>query len=380
LLICLNFFRHINFHSNQIRVKEMETQLPSERDKYLGLQILRFVAATFVVVNHAIENVLNFWPSGLAFRQVAWSFGEIGVIVFFAISGFIMVHTQYESFGKPHKVKDFIVKRIIRIVPLYILATTLQFLNKIRIEGEIYTFSNYLKSLLFIPYIGEGANYRPILGQGWTLNYEMFFYVVFAFALFLPKNRGLIFSMLTLALLSIFGAYFSSENLILKFYTNPILLYFISGMVVAVIAKEVSIKTNDSKKWILLSVFFMFLFLPIKRYASGNAFTSSSILLVFVCIYLAVSYKVSRVGRVNALLEQLGNASYSTYLFHGFVLGALKFISMKVEPSQPVLFLLFILFAVFAANAVGLVIHTYIEKPVSHLFGRAYTRLARSFV
>jgi len=67
--------------------------------KYAAIQMLRCVAATFVVIDLAVASLTRNWPGSSRLDHIAWSLGEVGVIVLFGISGFIMTTTQYESFG-----------------------------------------------------------------------------------------------------------------------------------------------------------------------------------------------------------------------------------------------------------------------------------------
>lgn len=121
-------------------------------------------------------------------HNIAFSFGWIGIATFFAISGYIMVRSTWDSFGKDGSASRFAIG-IVRIVPLYYIATLLA-LAWLTARGESFTLQDLGLSLLFVPYHSEveGA-LRPILGQGWTLNYEMFFYALFTLALVFGTSR-----------------------------------------------------------------------------------------------------------------------------------------------------------------------------------------------
>ena len=154
--------------------------------KYSAIQILRFVAASFVIVDHGILAIIRNGTNIPYLEKYYYSFGDVGVFVFFGISGFIMVTTRYESFGSVRSSVDFMLSRIIRLLPIYAIATTLKYINKCH-AGDECNFIYYIKSLLFIPYIAEMETlYRPTIRQGWTLNYEMFFYLVFAISPAIP--------------------------------------------------------------------------------------------------------------------------------------------------------------------------------------------------
>jgi peptidoglycan/LPS O-acetylase OafA/YrhL len=78
------------------------------------LQTARAVAAWLVVADHAL---LQFSPDSQV-AHFASSLGSAGVYMFFVISGFIMVHIAWNSFGTRAASADFLRRRIIRIAPL----------------------------------------------------------------------------------------------------------------------------------------------------------------------------------------------------------------------------------------------------------------------
>ncbi len=109
--------------------------------------------------------------------------------------------TSVDSFGRPGAWKQFLIRRFIRIAPLYWIITsifviiTLLIPSQHKIDGDL--FSYIIKSYLFIPALRSADDLRPILGQGWSLNYEMFFYIMFAVSMVFSKRLAVIF--LTLA-------------------------------------------------------------------------------------------------------------------------------------------------------------------------------------
>jgi exopolysaccharide production protein ExoZ len=109
------------------------------------------------------------------------TFGGGGVDIFFVISGFIMVYTTQSHHVGPF---SFFVNRVVRIVPIYWLLTlavfTLAVIAPHLLGATRAAPSELLKSLLFIPFAKSNGAVQPILFLGWTLNYEMFFYMLFA--------------------------------------------------------------------------------------------------------------------------------------------------------------------------------------------------------
>ena len=85
-------------------------------------------------------------------------------------------------------------------------------------------------SLLFIPYRGASGNVTPLLGVGWTLNFEMYFYLLFAALIFLPRKIAVPTLGSVLAGIAALGAWSRPPSAILLTWTDPIILEFAIGM------------------------------------------------------------------------------------------------------------------------------------------------------
>ena len=133
----------------------------------IGIQFLRFLAASLVVLTHTLGEYDDLR-----------SFGGFGVDVFFVISGFVI----YLITDSGHK--NFFVKRLIRIVPIYWLFTIgisiIALLEPQLLRSASFDVTQIIASLFFIPYWTENAGFAPILTLGWTLNFEMLFYLYIA--------------------------------------------------------------------------------------------------------------------------------------------------------------------------------------------------------
>ena len=202
--------------------------------KFHFLQALRAIAAWLVVEDHAVIDVTHGDLRNPA-TPVAWAMGSIGVYVFFVISGFIMVHICWDDFGRRGAAANFLRRRILRIVPLYWLATiaALAF-HKVSATGGAHAgWSELVRSLFFIPYRDEDVGWAPILRQGWTLNYEMMFYAIFAGALAFRRQIALPAIGGALAIFTLVGRLLPTG--ILAYLSSPIVLWFVLGVGLAVL-------------------------------------------------------------------------------------------------------------------------------------------------
>ena len=117
-------------------------------------------------------------------------FGGAGVDIFFVISGFIMVYTTMDREITPW---SFMADRIARIVPAYWAATLGVFFLALVAPSLLQTshmqWGELFKSLVFVPFRKANGLVQPVLFVGWTLNYEMFFYLMFAAGLLNSQQK-----------------------------------------------------------------------------------------------------------------------------------------------------------------------------------------------
>src|SRR5665213_2734258 len=155
------------------------------RTNFLTIQALRAIAALLVVLLHAFET----WGERVdpAAPGVNWENGAAGVDIFFIISGFVMVISSRRLMAQAGGWLIFLRHRVVRIVPLYWLLTTLKVLAVAVLGGVVLRtsldFGFVAGSYLFLPVTDSAGHFRPVLPVGWTLTYEFLFYLLFAAAL-----------------------------------------------------------------------------------------------------------------------------------------------------------------------------------------------------
>ena len=350
-----------------------------------SLQILRFIAALIVVLDHC-----GFVSGGVAERLgVQFDFptfpGRLGVDVFFVISGFIMVYISSERDGWASGPKDFFVNRLSRIVPIYLIAT-LFYVALYFASGNFNRWPplQYLTSALFIPYFDHVTNLpQPILSQGWTLDFEMFFYSLFAVALFLPRRRGFVFlSAMFVALVGVgkiwdlaSGSPFvltpapaQPEFVIPRFWMHPIIFEFLAGALLA-LARERLIATKRFREFsypVALSACLMIAFVYLAN--QTDSMTTGMSLVRFMCAVSVVAICTltrdpAPLTRARALFVLFGNASYSLYLFHPHVLFFMSSIWKRIGPVLGMH--IFVPIGVVASIGVSVLTYCFLEKKIA---------------
>jgi exopolysaccharide production protein ExoZ len=269
------------------------------RENYLSIQYLRAFAALLVVMHHTRN------PHPWLFNPLE-NFGGFakGVDVFFVISGFIMA-----AIGSREAPLDFAKKRLIRVAPMYWLATTLVFLQMTRTDGLTdELLARLIKSILFIPHLDPKGNPFPLLIPGWTLNYEMFFYGIFCLSLL--SRKPIQYSLVALTSLTAIGLATNSNDPVFTTYTNTRLMEFSAGLVIGSTRKEIAGKTWMSAMLPAgLALLFTF------DHWSVNALSSAMI--------VAGAISLEKFIPTIPTIKLLGDASYLIYISHHFTLSKL---------------------------------------------------------
>jgi peptidoglycan/LPS O-acetylase OafA/YrhL len=344
--------------------------------EFISVQYLRGVAALCVVYFHTKIYLSDFfWP-------VSRQFGFGGVDLFFAISGFIMIVT---TAGRQITPQSFYLRRIVRVAPLYwgatLFAALLFMIAPSAVIKQTMTFSHVVLSLFFIPHSVPGeAGTAPFLKIGWTLNLEMFFYLVFGLTLFVRSTeRRLAALFVVFTSLVLFGAIAKPTGPVLSCYTSPFLLEFLLGAgvgYVAVAGMLNRISTATACAAITVSIFFV-LFLGGSQ---GDGFARTIIFGFPAAIILASTVSLEQNGVVfrSGLLERFGDASYSIYLGHPFVLTGFKVAArhLNLPVNDALVGSALVCVAVVAAAVVGCALGSLIETPLLKAMQNQLKRLS----
>ncbi|HEY7291838.1 MAG TPA: acyltransferase [Vicinamibacterales bacterium] len=329
----------------------------------LNLHLLRALAALAVVYFHATS------PAGL---NLTANIGSHGVDVFFVISGFIMARV---GAGSPER---FLLRRIVRIVPFYWTATLAVFAAAVLAPHMLRSTRpdviQLLCSLFFIPRDTSYAGIVPTLVLGWSLNYEMYFYVVFAAALAMAPRSAPIVCASAIAIVFLVIRASGIEHPTVTFYGRPIVLEFVFGICAfyAFASAERHLDWFAHRPGIRAALWIAAILaaLSIAIEEAHGAFGLPRIVAAGVpALALVLSAllleRVYGVRVTSGVVFLVGESSYVLYLIHPYVLyGILRAVLPHHDHLSSMTASALVVALMAIAAAVAVAIHIWFEKPL----------------
>lgn len=302
----------------------------------LTLQYLRGLASLLVVFYHA-RGQINDAYSQSNLGDMLFENGYIGVDLFFMISGFvIMLSTE-----KDKSPLSFIIKRIFRIYPVYLICLLLY----ISILNKPFDI-NFVKSLLFInlnlssdaPWFGYA-----MIFTAWTLMFEIIFYIIFCVSLMVSwKYRGYLCSTIIIFFVAGINLYFngnvnysgyssiaidgySDQNYFIKLarvLSSPMFLEFVVGMMIYKLYRYSSINKSIACVSAVIAIV-LFSYFYVTGFNGGHGPLKCGLYAALLLLTLVTYEKKCGISYFR-ILNFFGNISYSLYLTHALVLSALS--------------------------------------------------------
>jgi exopolysaccharide production protein ExoZ len=312
----------------------------------VNIQLLRGLAALGVVFYHA-----GYVVPGTVYSDF------LAVPVFFVISGFIMTHTTRLS------ADAFLLHRVIRIVPLYWLISAFYAALVVIVypllakqSDNIVTTTSFLSDLFFIPRLDSSAAVvYPVLSVGWTLNLEMWFYLLFAVGLLISRRFAPAMVAGMIAAIWLVGPLLPPP---FSFYAHNYVIFFPLG-ILAYYAAQLPIGQP-------LVVGFLAAFggaVALIDFAMTGSPTMGLVvppLIVLGAVLLEYGGFVCR----NRLAMALGSSSYALYLCHPLVIGSFREAAKRVGALDMTAHLPAALVAVATSASVAWLIFNWIESPL----------------
>lgn len=331
--------------------------------KYFTIQYLRGFAAIMVLASHALLYPLL--ADNIGYGRLGW----LGVILFFVISGFIMVAVTGEG---RFSATDFLRRRFIRVVPMYwgatILAAALALLAPHLFKTTVYDTGQLLMSLFFVPFYNPVSHgIHPLYKLGWTLNYEVFFYVCFALLAFLGAQSRVVWLTIAFTSLAVLGALWQPEQAIAQFYTSYMPLAFCAGAWLGLATLRGWLARLSWPAVAILSL------LGLAGLVEGFAFDQRLLqngfafigFVAFASATILLAVRFERSLPRMALLERIGDASYSIYLVHIYEVAILAGLAFKLlDPANLWADWFVAAISIAGGTLAGIVLYRYVEQPL----------------
>ncbi|MFN3232282.1 MAG: acyltransferase family protein [Alphaproteobacteria bacterium] len=328
---------------------------------YNSIQILRCVAVISVLILHshtAIPREIFFFPF---FSQFGW----VGVNLFFVISGFIIAdRIEYER-----SLRRYLAKRYARVFPLYLILTTVAVLLSSGLDLATFTLERtdsgapydpetlpyLLKSIFIIP-----QDEWPVLSVGWSLEYEIVFYMTFGIAYFAGGRSAALFAMLVLTLAGILFTDLTRPVL------DPVFTYFLMGCLAReAVARDLRAVIRSAPVVFVLGGTAATLHLYKAVDLSSLGFTVvAALAFAALLIWMVELERTEKAFQHRNIFTLIGDMSFSLYLVHWIIMPLSQSLTTGVSFSDTgaeIVRLVAIMMSLLASWTVW----KYVETPIN---------------
>lgn len=305
-----------------------------------NLNAIRAIAAFVVIISH-VERKMSFF--NLEIIQELTKIGPIGVTLFFALSGFLITYLlliEKERFIQIN-VKDFYIRRFLRIWPIYYLVLLFVYLVIPYIFPEYYlqdkerfSIQSGLLNVFFLTNITMVLKYTPlIINVIWSIGIEEQFYLFWPWIIKSKKYlKGIIFIIVLLPILKVIILFFSFYIEEFKVIYDILNLTRFDTMAIGGLFGVLAYKKSITFKYFTLRItdftgkklqFFIYFFtfgilIYLLQYDFLlNVYNFQVLPFLFSILLLnLINYENSILKLENKILNYLGKISYSLYLLH----------------------------------------------------------------
>jgi exopolysaccharide production protein ExoZ len=340
---------------------------PNQKNFQL-IQVLRGVACILVALMHITVTFSEIYQ--LPFFWDIFKFGGSGVDIFFVLSGFVITYSNRQYLTKATNIGNFLKKRAIRIFPIYWIIISFLLLLQLLLPSFYRTHfqinpANLVSTYLLFP------NHEMINGVSWSLSNELFFYILFGLAIVIPQKKYsfllLLLYFIVLLLLPLMSIAATRGNDFAGLFIFPMNIEFLLGIAVVLLVDKFPQKWTTA---VLLTGTGFFILSAV--FSNNGLFFLNNgynrVLMfgfpAFLIILALVKYESTVTINVNKLFMQLGDASYSIYLFHLPIVVAFFKIMAKLPVTSYLLLTFFSCILFFAICFIGIIIYNKIERPL----------------
>jgi peptidoglycan/LPS O-acetylase OafA/YrhL len=354
-------------HTGQVSLaRQSSGQVPAvSGSHYDSVQAMRALSVFAVVLFHvAMRQRQDFPQSDLRLAYPLSLIGHCGVDLFFIISGFIIATVNWRNFGKLAAIKEYAMKRLIRIFPIYWLTSVPLLLIGLPVRLD---WKSMLGALALLPHYAARINI-----VAWSLSYEILFYASFAVALvfparFLPFWVGLWFCLIVGD--GLFPGAFTHASIVQDFL-RPLNLEFVLGLGIAILVRK-NLLFKKPKLVLLIGIAGLAAAMALKHFGP-NPYPEydgrmRAMLFGIPCallLYAAIIFESFGKFVYPRLVLLIGDASYSIYLVHFGLIQLLMLNPVATHLGKAYQLLLWEMFVVAAVLGTGVFVHLKLEKPI----------------
>ena len=285
------------------------------------------------------------------------------------ISGFVMIYAHGKDFGHHDAIPRFYWRRANRIIPTYWMLTIV-YAAYLAYRHHGPTAGQTLASLFFFPTLIAGSDYgQPVLIQGWTLNYEVVFYLVFGAALFQRRGLWIVFGVF-IAWVALGATGALGVNNPAAFWARPIVLFFLIGITIGLGMRRISTGLDFAATFLIIAAV-LGVAIAGASYGGWKSRVAETLIGMAATVVVALcAWARETRGKsiVRSVAKMLGDATYSIYLTHFVVIGLFAGFAAKYLLGIGVFE--FLAMCLLASSGVGIVAYRFVERPLMKAVGR----------
>jgi exopolysaccharide production protein ExoZ len=338
--------------------------------RIVSIQVCRGLAALLVVFAHLHGIETNYCVTD---HLRLFEHGALGVDLFFVISGVVIASVTTGKFGAPINAGVFLYHRLARIFPTFWIYTTITLIasrfNPLGTSGDHGHSYNLLASYLLIP-----THLPMLLLQGWTLSFELYFYLVFFLLLLsVPERIAPWFLVLWGIAVVILKLQIGLSPIpMVQLLISPAVLEFLAGCLLFYIYRRSRLHPAVGILLLAASLLWLAAIVVYTAHIHSDAYwiidhpwRRPLLYGSFATVFLlgAIELERTRIVRYLPILSSIGDWSYSIYLSHALVLALVARLIVQLQ-LNPTSILLITLIGLPAVIMVGYLSYTYLERPL----------------
>lgn len=359
---------------------------------YQAIDGLRGLAVLLVLWFHSSYFSYEMGPVDFeGFTRIYYFFsmlGQTGVDLFFVLSGFLITGILLDTAQNKDRLKNFYIRRALRIFPLYYMAMIVFLFYLIALKGESLFDFRVLSHLLYIQNWSSGNSLDSfmLINHTWSLAVEEQFYLFWPILLFsfLRKSVKHLIALCVCVILFSFGLRYLMNELSYYKLAYFVTLCRLDGLVLGSLLSVVCLHYRqilyENRKYFLYGGGLSFIILCWFFFTYATALNAHFTLIKYGLFLCSISYTslvayIFLSGNQNGLVKffslelfrRFGRVGYGIYMFHAPVMILMAQFFLKYKLSYWENHIVLFLIGLSVSYALALLSYTYFEKPILSL-------------